>query len=195
MPRDFLIWQFSSDTPHQQLIIEDLLEDEHTKPIVSLPDYAPFRFYAGAPFISSQGFSIETLCAMDGVSKTLKYNQIEGLRLLAHQIVSLIESEHYAKQHKESETKNWCRNFGNLMTLLLFSHDHVYRYCWIHLKTGAFGTGRVAGDLGYVFRGFDKIVKKNNIRKVKTIGDAYMYVGGISEERNSHAKNVCESAL
>ncbi len=42
---------------------------------------------------------------MDRVSKTLKHNQIEGLRLLADQIVSLIESEHDAKQPKESETK------------------------------------------------------------------------------------------
>ncbi|HIC71015.1 MAG TPA: hypothetical protein EYO88_02845 [Alphaproteobacteria bacterium] len=29
---------------------------------------------------------------------------------------------------------------------------------------------------------------------IKTIGDAYMCVGGISEQRNSHAKNVCVAA-
>ena len=105
MPRDISIYQFSLNTPHQPLIIEDLLEDERTKPIVSLPDFPPMRFYAGAPLISSQGFSIGTLCVMDGISKTLKQNQIEGLRLLADQIVSLIESEHDAKQPKEYETK------------------------------------------------------------------------------------------
>jgi len=32
------------NTPHQPLIIEDLLEDERTKPIVSLPDFPPMRF-------------------------------------------------------------------------------------------------------------------------------------------------------
>jgi|TARA_B110000881_G_scaffold184602_1_gene172413 GAF domain-containing protein len=97
MPRDFSICQFSLNTTHQQLIIEDPLQDERTKPIVSLPEYPPVRFYAGAPLISSQGFSIGTLCVMDVVSKTLKHNQIEDLRLLADQIVSLIESEHDAK--------------------------------------------------------------------------------------------------
>ena len=44
MPRDISICQLSLNTPHQPLIIEDLLEDERTKPIVSLPDFPPMRF-------------------------------------------------------------------------------------------------------------------------------------------------------
>lgn len=106
MLRDFSIYQFSLKTPHQRLIIEDFLEDERTKLIVSLPDYPPVRFYAGAQLISSQGF-FKRNSVRDGWSlKTFKHNQIEGLPLLANQIVSLIESEHDAKQPKESKTKN-----------------------------------------------------------------------------------------
>ena len=67
--------------PHQPLIIEDLLEDERTKPIVSLPDYPPFHFYDRLLLSISKGFSTGMLSAMDGDSKTLKYNQIEDLGL------------------------------------------------------------------------------------------------------------------
>jgi len=55
--------------------------------------------------------------------------------------------------------------------------------------------GELLATLDTFFRGFDKIVEKHKIRKVKTIGDAYMCVGGISEQRNSHAKKVCMVAL
>ena len=47
-----------------------------------------------------------TLCVVDGAPKSLKHNQIEGLRLLADQIVSLIESEHEANQPKEFRNEN-----------------------------------------------------------------------------------------
>ena len=100
-PRDLSICQFSLTNPHQPLIIENLLEDERTKQKYSSPESSHIRFYAGAPLISSRGFALGTLCVVDGTPKSLKHNQIEGLRLLADQIVSLIESEHDAKQPEE----------------------------------------------------------------------------------------------
>ena len=196
MPRDFSICQFSLNTPHQPLIIEDLLEDERTKQIVRLPDYPPIRFYAGAPLISSQGFSMGTLCVVDGVSKSLKHNQIEGLRLLADQIVSLIESEHDAKQPtKESETKTdgeHAETSGRYYSSATILFADIVGFT---SKVERLEPGELLATLDTFFRGFDKIVEKHNIRKVKTIGDAYMCVGGISEQRNSHAKNVCVAGL
>ena len=195
MPRDISICQFSLNTPHQPLIIEDLLEDERTKPIVSLPDFPPMRFYAGAPLISSQGFSMGTLCVMDGVSKTLKHNQIEGLRLLADQIVSLIESEHDAKQPKEFETKTdgkLAETSGRYYSSATILFADIVGFT---SKVERLEPGELLSTLDTFFRGFDKIVEKHNIRKVKTIGDAYMCVGGISEQSNTHAINVCMAAL
>ena len=55
-------------------------------------------------------------------------------------------------------------------------------------KVARLEPGELLANLDTFLRDFDKIVKKNNIRKVKTIGDAYMCVGRISEELNSHAK-------
>ena len=195
MPRDFSICQFSLNNPHQPLIIEDLLEDERTKKIVSLPDYPPMRFYAGSPLISSRGYSMGTLCVVDGVSKSLKHNQIEGLRLLADQIISLIESEHDAKGPKESETKingKTAETYGRYYSSATILFADIVGFT---SKVERLEPGELLATLDKFFRGFDKIVEKNKIRKVKTIGDAYMCVGGISEQRNSHAKNVCVTAL
>ena len=57
-PRDLTICQFSLKTPHQPLIIENLLEDERTKHKYSHPESSSIRFYAGALLISSRGFSL-----------------------------------------------------------------------------------------------------------------------------------------
>ena len=54
---------------------------------------------------------------MDGVLKNLKHTQIDGLPLLADQILSLIESEHCAKQPKEFETETDAGNAEDLRTL------------------------------------------------------------------------------
>ena len=77
-PRDLSICQFSLTSPHQPLIIENLLEDQRTKHKYSSPESSTIRFYAGAPLISSRGFSLGTLCVVDGTPKSLKHNQIEG---------------------------------------------------------------------------------------------------------------------
>jgi len=195
-PRDISICQFSLTSPHQPLVIENLLVDDRTKQIYSRPESSPLRFYAGAPLISSRGFALGTLCVVDGVSKSLKHNQIEGLRLLADQIVSLIESEHDAKQPtKESETKTdgeHAETSGRYYSSATILFADIVGFT---SKVERLEPGELLATLDTFFRGFDKIVEKHKIRKVKTIGDAYMCVGGISEQRNSHAKNVCVAAL
>ena len=105
-PRDLYICQYSLTKPHQPLVIENLLEDQRTKSKYSHPEASNIRFYAGASIISSRGFSLGTLCVVDDNPKCLKHNQVEGLHLLADQIVSLIESDHDAKKPKYAETTN-----------------------------------------------------------------------------------------
>jgi class 3 adenylate cyclase len=47
---------------------------------------------------------------------------------------------------------------------------------------------------GYFFQ-FDEIVKRYNLEKLKTIGDAYMCVGGIPIKNSTHAIDACLAAL
>lgn len=45
------------------------------------------------------------------------------------------------------------------------------------------------------FRGFDKITQKYGIEKIKTIGDAYMCVGGLPVQNETHAADVVQAGL
>ena len=55
--------------------------------------------------------------------------------------------------------------------------------------------GELLQTLDTFFQGFDQIVNKHQIHKVKTIGDAYMCVGGVFQKTKSHAKKVCSAGL
>ena len=49
-------------------------------------------------------------------------------------------------------------------------------------------------ELDYCFRAFDKIVEKYGLEKIKTIGDAYMCVGGLPDPSPEHAVKVVAAA-
>ena len=49
--------------------------------------------------------------------------------------------------------------------------------------------------LNQVFTTFDKLVADHGLEKIKTVGDAYMVVGGLPEPRPDHAEAVAELAL
>ena len=54
---------------------------------------------------------------------------------------------------------------------------------------------RLVNRLDVLFRKFDEIIKANNLEKIKTIGDAYMAVGGLPEENSTHAIDTCITGL
>lgn len=49
--------------------------------------------------------------------------------------------------------------------------------------------------LNEVFSAFDQLAEKHGLEKIKTIGDAYMVVGGLPEKRLDHAEAVARMAL
>jgi adenylate cyclase len=50
-------------------------------------------------------------------------------------------------------------------------------------------------ELDYCFSGFDNIINKYGLEKIKTIGDAYLCVGGLSGTENGNAIKTIEAAL
>ncbi|GIT04563.1 MAG: hypothetical protein CM1200mP28_18220 [Deltaproteobacteria bacterium] len=119
---------------------------------------------------------------VDDSPKSLKHNQIEGLRILADQIVSLIENDPKAEQSSKNETKKKeedSQTFGKYYSsaTILFAD-----FVGFTSKVERLEPGELLATLNTFFKGFDKIVQKYKVRKVKTIGDAYMCVGGISEK-------------
>lgn len=53
----------------------------------------------------------------------------------------------------------------------------------------------LVAELDFYFKAFDKIIGKYRIEKIKTIGDAYMCVGGLPDVEGSTAKDVVFAAL
>ncbi|MEO0409383.1 MAG: adenylate/guanylate cyclase domain-containing protein [Cyanobacteria bacterium P01_A01_bin.135] len=53
----------------------------------------------------------------------------------------------------------------------------------------------VVGLLNRVFSEFDQLADKHNLEKIKTIGDAYMVVGGIPNVSHNHVEAVADMAL
>jgi len=50
-------------------------------------------------------------------------------------------------------------------------------------------------ELNYIFVGFDMILERNGMEKIKTIGDGYMGAGGLPVENKTHASDAVRSAL
>lgn len=50
-------------------------------------------------------------------------------------------------------------------------------------------------ELNYIFVGFDMIVEKYGLEKIKTIGDGYMAVGGLADENITHASDAVNAGL
>ena len=49
--------------------------------------------------------------------------------------------------------------------------------------------------LNDLFSALDQLAERHGLEKIKTIGDAYMVVGGLPEPRPDHAEAVAEMAL
>ena len=71
------------------LVVPDTLEDERFKPLVT--GGRRVRFYAGAPLVTPEGHALGTICVLDFIPRTPSPAQLDALRALAHQVVSLLE--------------------------------------------------------------------------------------------------------
>lgn len=60
---------------------------------------------------------------------------------------------------------------------------------------GKLSPTRLVGILDRIFTAFDAIADKHGLEKIKTIGDAYMVVGGVPVPRSDHAEAVAAMAL
>lgn len=49
--------------------------------------------------------------------------------------------------------------------------------------------------LNHIFSAFDRLAEQYQLEKIKTIGDAYMVVGGLPLPRSDHAETIMEMAL
>lgn len=53
----------------------------------------------------------------------------------------------------------------------------------------------LVGRLNTIFSAFDQLTDVHGVEKIKTLGDAYMVVGGLPEAHDHHAEDIAEMAL
>jgi len=53
----------------------------------------------------------------------------------------------------------------------------------------------LVAEINSCFKGFDHIMEKYKIEKIKTIGDAYMAAGGLHDPRTAEASDVIKAGL
>lgn len=90
-PRDVAFCAHSILNPDELFIVNDATKDERffDNPITTgKPNVI---FYAGAPIVTSEGQAIGTLCVIDDKPKELNETQKSTLKILAKQVVSLLD--------------------------------------------------------------------------------------------------------
>ena len=196
-PRDITLCQYILETPKEQLIINDIDLDVRTKNMKNMVIAPELRFYAGSPLITSKGFTIGTLCVMDKKPGKLEHFQAEGLRLLADQVISFCEIDYQNSNETNDENINTIKNSDVNLEANYFSSASILFTDFIGFTkiTETIEPGELIATLDEFFIGFDKICKKYKIKKVKTIGDSYMAVGGVPEGYPDHPKQICLAAL
>ncbi len=196
-PRDITLCQYILETPKEQLIINDIDLDDRTKNMKNMVIAPELRFYAGSPLITSRGFTIGTLCVMDKTPGSLEHHQAEGLRLLADQVISFCENDFENSINNQNIHEDFNEKKDQSLQANYFSSATVLFTDFIGFTriTETLEPGELIATLDEFFLGFDKICKKYNIRKVKTIGDSYMAVGGVPEGFPEHPKETCLAAL
>src|SRR5712692_5466414 len=98
------------------LVVSDTLEDAQGLATCPLATHGGIRFYAGAPLISAEGYALGTLCVMDSVPRGLTEGQTDGLRKLARQVMTQLESRRLAAIVESSEDAIIGKNLDGIIT-------------------------------------------------------------------------------
>jgi PAS domain S-box-containing protein len=90
-PKEIAFCAHTINQPKDIFIIEDATIDErfHDNPLVT--GHPKVIFYAGMPLVTENGFPLGTICVIDDSPKTLTEKQITSLKMLASQVINLLE--------------------------------------------------------------------------------------------------------
>ena len=195
LPREISVCQYSLLMPKEPLIIEDLFLDERTKNFQKLEAYSSLRFYAGSPLVTSKGYSIGTLCVLGTEPTKITHDQIEGLRMLGDLVVGSIENDFLKKQDNGKKDAPSINQNESMVKYFSTSSILFADFVGFTKLVEKLEAGDLIETLTVFFKGFDRLAKKHNVTKVKTIGDCYMCVSGIPRQEREHALNMCAFAL
>ncbi|HXG85786.1 MAG TPA: response regulator [Pyrinomonadaceae bacterium] len=102
-PLDVSFCKYTISNPDALFVVEDARADERFAGNAPAADAPHVRFYAGAPLVSPDGFALGTLAVVDYKPRVLSEEQLNALKLLARQVVSLLELRRTAREVEISE--------------------------------------------------------------------------------------------
>ena len=195
IPRELSVCAHVLNNDSKPLMIDDLTKDQRTKHVFelnnSLLNKTFPKFYAGSPIITSNGFTLGSFCVFNSKPKTLNHSKLEGLRMLADQFMTymkvLRKTTKWKLHRKILKRKNKWR-------ILFLCICPFCDFSGFTNKTEKLQPGELVEILDMFFTGFDKIIERFSLKKVKTIGDAYMAVGGVPDLNSNHAERVVLAA-
>ena len=206
------------------LYVSDLIKDQrfNTSPLVTGDMH--IRFYCGVPLITQDGYALGTLCVIDFEPREITFAQQEALRRLARQTMVHLELRRQLLVRNEmlrelerardravaekAESDKLLLNilppsiavelkengrvrprFFDSATVILIDFTGFTRL------VETMEPASVIDQLDQYFTRFDDIMAHHRLEKLKTIGDAYLAVGGVPEPNRSHAIDAALGAL
>jgi class 3 adenylate cyclase len=208
----------------EMVLAPDLRQDERFNQIPFVAGEPYFKFYCGMPLVNGEGYALGTLCVMDFEPRQLAFEQMESVRRLSHQVLSLLELRRklieYDRTIKEldqarSEIVTEKQRTEDLLLNILpqsiadeLKKNGKVQPKYVPSATILFADFKgftllaermepvaLVGLLDQYFSAFDDIVTRHGMEKLKTIGDAYMAVAGVPEAGRPHPFNACLAAL
>jgi adenylate cyclase len=208
----------------EMLVVSDMTQDtrfDHATMVVADPHC---RFYCGMPLITDEGYALGTLCVWDFEPRKLIFEQMEALRRLSRQILTLLELRRRLIEHSRTirklelarkEVAAQKERAEELLDNLLPRPvtEELTKYGRVRPKYIRSATVLLADFQGFTllaeraepaaliglldeyFNAFDDIIARHGLEKIKTIGDAYMAAGGLLESNLRHPIDACLAAL
>jgi adenylate cyclase len=206
------------------VLVPDLTRDERYRENPAVTGGPKLRFYCGMPLINPQGYALGTLCIVDFQPRDMTVEQTEAVRRLSHQVVSqfelrrsvlelerrmaeLAEARREAERQRERSDRLLLNILPRAVAEELRANEQVvprYHESVTIMFADFEGFSRLTEQiepkslieqLDQFFSAFDAIAERHRLEKLKTIGDAYMCVGGLPEPNRTHDVDACLAAL